>query len=181
MPPRLTSKVTVKQGIIDLIDSLPRKMLDGAFNRMVRRIDKPIRASIIKKLPDGQESGTRAKQSEKTRQRFPHEIQLKKNVRRKTIHDTMGTLIIVGVSSKAGHVNFDHGKKAKKGVGREHKLWWVDGVREVWHVPKYRKQVVDISLQTKLEFEGPINQIIKEEVKRELRAFRGNSRIRKQG
>lgn len=169
MPPRLSQKLTFDPKLTAYIAGLPDKMLHEAFPRVVNRIVPPIKASIIEKLPDGQASGTRALQSAKTQARFPHTIQLKKNVGRKTISDSTGLLLIVGVSSKAGHVNFDHGDKAKKGEGRLHKLWWIDGKREVYATPKFRKQTVDISLQVRLEFDGRINRMMTEEVRREMR------------
>lgn len=166
--PRLTNKITFDQRAIDYIEGLPKKMLDEVFPRVVGRVVAPMKASIVAKLPDGQASGTRAKQSRKTRDRFPHSIQMKNNVGRKTIRDTTGMLLIVGVRSEAGHVNFDHGDKAKKGVGRLHKLWWIDGVREKYASPPLRKQTQDIALQVRTEFEGKISKILIDEISKEL-------------
>jgi hypothetical protein len=164
----LNYKITFNQAAIDKINELPKKIVEEIFPRVATRIVAPMKASIVAKLPDGQASGTRAKQSAKTRARFPHEVQLKNNVGRKTIRDTTGFLLIVGVSSKARHVNFDHGEKAKKGIGRLHKLWWIDGKHEVYATPKLRKQTQDIPLIVREEFQGTISKMLLEEIGKEV-------------
>lgn len=165
---RIKSTVKINQAATSFIDSLPDRLLNEIYPKVVARVERPIKASIKAKLPDGQASGTRAKQSKKTQLKFPHAKQMRKNVGRKTIHDSLGTLILIGVTREASHVNFDHGEKAKT-VGRVHKLWWVDGINEQYANPPLRKQIVDIPLQVRTEFEGTISQTFIEEIKR-LRA-----------
>lgn len=162
------SKIEVKQSAVDAITSLDRTIREKVFPRVLAKVAAPIKASMVAKLPDGQASGTRAKQSKKTRARFPHSITLKRNVGRKTISDTLGVLLLTGVTTKAGHVRFDHGDKAKT-TGRVHKLWWIDGVREVYATPMMRKQSQDISLLVHNEFAPKIERIVVDELRSELR------------
>lgn len=159
----IRSKVTVNQAAINSINSLSDKILNEIYPKVVNRVAGPIKASIISKLPDGQVSGTRKKQSKRTKARFPNHM--REHVGRKTIHDSLGTLILIGVTREAAHVNFDHGEKAKT-TGRVHKLWWVKGVREKFATPALRKQTVDIPQQVRAEFEGTISQTFVEELRR---------------
>ena len=162
------SKLTVDRSALLRLEGLPKDLRDKVFPRVAVKVLQPIKASIISKLPDGQSGErTRLKQSKKTRLRFPHNIQLKKNVGRKTIRDATGALLIIGVNSKAAHVNFDHGDKALT-IGRTHKLWWVDGEHEVYHTPQERKQTQDIPELVANEFRGEVGRIFEEEVKAEL-------------
>jgi hypothetical protein len=159
----IRSKVTINQSAINLINSLPDKILNEIYPKVVNRVAGPIKASIISKLPDGEASGTRKKQSKTTKARFPNHM--RENVGRKTIHDSLGTLILIGVTREAAHVNFDHGEKAKT-EGRLHKLWWVKGAHEKFATPALRKQTVDIPKQVRAEFEGTISKTFVEEIKR---------------
>lgn len=167
----IKSTVTINNDVIKFIESLPRKVLDEVYPKVVGRVQEPIKQSIIAKLPDGDvgtedQPPSRSKQSKKSRDRFP--TKMKKHVRRKVIHDELGTLIIIGVSMDAGHVNFDHGKKAKT-QGRVHKLWWIKGVREKYATPALRKQTQDIPLLVRAEFEGTINRMFVDEIRKLLK------------
>lgn len=165
----IRSKVTVNQAAINLINSISDKILNEIYPKVVNRVSGPIKASIISKLPDGQVSNdgrkppSRSKQSKRTKARFPNHM--REHVGRKTIHDSLGTLILIGVTREAAHVNFDHGEKAKT-EGRLHKLWWVKGTHEKFATPALRKQTVDIPKQVRAEFEGTISQTFVEEIKR---------------
>lgn len=120
-----------------------------------RALDKAavvIKAAMLPELPDGIESGTRALQSEKSRTRFPG--RMKDQVRRKLISDNTGVLKIVGVGSKAKHVNFDHGDKAKS-IGRVHILWGKKAAE-----PPLRRQLDDIPKIVESKVEAQVRTIV---------------------
>jgi hypothetical protein len=161
------SKLTVDPRVSKMLDLLPDKVLREIFPKVIRRATAPVKDFIVGELKDGQVTGTRAKQSKKTRMRFPPEIQAKKNVGSKRVTDTTGTLVIVGVSSNAKHVNFDHGEKAKYGTGRKHVLWGkFDESRK--SPPLMRRQHVDISFRAKTEFAPKITVMFEKEVARAI-------------
>jgi hypothetical protein len=170
--PIIKTKLTVNPAAIKFIDSLPQKVIDEVYPKVISRVFAPIKEAIRVKLPDGDvaksadEPPSRTKQSKRSKARFPGKA--KESIGRKTIKDSLGTLFIIGVTSKAGHINFDHGGKAKS-IGRLHKLWWVDGVNEHYATPPLRKQTVDIPLQVRTEFEGTISAAFIDEIKKAMR------------
>lgn len=150
-------------------DTLVRKILPPILRQVVPRI----RSAIIGKLPDGQASGTRAKQTAKVAAAFPKHM--KDHVEDKQIADSVGVLQLVGVSSSAKQVNFDHGEKALS-TGRRHILWWpkarttivakngrtmtLGGEPTRVHDPEFRKQMHDIPLEVNAEIGPEIERFV---------------------
>lgn len=159
-----TSKIKVNKGALGVIDSMPKQLLDVAFPKVLRKLSAQMKAAVHRRLPDGDAGkNTRAKQSEKTKKRFPEKM--KRNVGSKTIRDSLGLLLIVGVKADAGHVNFDHGEKAIRGTGRRHKYWGHDPEGG----PKHRKQVQDIKTEVRVEFEPIVSKFVVSELNNLIR------------
>lgn len=146
MPKQVGATIAISKEVSDLADRTQRSVITKIGPRAIAKAVPIIRAAIIAELPDGDvglgnKPPSRSLQSAKSRQRYPYKM--KKQVRVKSINNDRQVMKIVGVDRKGAHVNFDHGQKAMT-VGREHKLWWIDGVREKHATPKFRKQQRDI-------------------------------------
>jgi hypothetical protein len=142
------------ENLTPLVDRLAVEIRQQLLQEAIPPAAKMIAAKAAdifrSKLPDGVASGTRAKQSAKSRARFPYHM--RGTVRTKAIQDNAGILVISGVDSKGRHVRFDFGKKAAT-VGREHILWGKGPANPPMRIQ--RKQLQDIPGQVKREI-GPI-------------------------
>lgn len=164
---RVDVTLQISPEVVALADTVQRNLVDKIIPRGVIKVVPVVRAAIIRHLPDGRASGTRAKQSEKSETRFPHAM--KSRVRVKTVRDPAGVLKIIGVDRKAGHVNFDHGEKAKS-RGRLHKLWAVKGKEVRFATPKLRKQTQDIPRIVESEVGAQVLNTVEEEVRRAVQS-----------
>lgn len=160
----------VDPSVLNLGERLSRKMLEGPLPRALAKVGKIAIAAIKVELPDGDLPGpngqppSRTKQTEAMQARFP--TKLKNNVRQKiAASDKTGVLQLVGVTSKAKHVNFDFGDKAKT-IGRRHVLWDATGQRVT--TPERRKQTQDIPAKVKLIVAPQAQAIVVAELKSAL-------------
>lgn len=131
-----------------------------------------IKAAFIRHLPDGDLSGTRAKQSKKVKAAFP--TKLKDGLVSKQIKDPTGVLQLVGISKKRIgtkppplQVRFDHGDKGRKGVGRRHVLW---GVYDTGRTkpPLLRRQTFDVRERVRNEVQDRVIRIVIEAIKKAI-------------
>lgn len=159
------------EDVIQKINSLPTVIVEEVFPKVIRKVLEPAKRSMADKLPHSEESfdeygrSNKDKQSEKVKSSFIHHI--RDNVTHKTIRDKHGALVIAGVNTRAGQINFDFGDKAKS-QGRVHKLWWKDGTHEVYHDPRLRKQTQDIPEQVTREFRGNFDSSFQSELEKVL-------------
>lgn len=165
--------------VLNLGERLNRKLHDTVLPRALSKVGKVAIAAIRVKLPDGDKPNASGLPASRTKQtgfegkwnrrtdhaaRFP--TKLKDNVRQKiAASDKTGLLQLVGVTSRAKHVNFDHGDKAKT-TGRRHVLWDATGRRVM--TPEFRKQTQDIAAIVKLEVTAQAQAIVVSEIKAAL-------------
>lgn len=156
------TNVQISPKLAALHDNVQGRLVKKVIPKAIAKAVPLVRQAILSKLPDGQTGdNTRSKQSAKSRRRFP--THMKDHVGVKKLNNQRVAMSIVGVTSKAKHVNFDHGDKAKT-VGRVHKLWWIDGKHEVFHTPKLRKQHRDIPKLVQAEVGDRVLSIIEAEL-----------------
>lgn len=161
---KMEAQLTIPRSLLELINSdkwLVRDHLEPAMRRCVPLL----KFTMIKHLPDGRASGTRALQSAKARERFP--FHMKDHVASKQVKDPTGVLQMVGLTRKAQHAHFDHGEKALKGVGRKHVLWGSYDTSRT-KPPLLRRQQYDVKALTIAEAGPRCQQIIVESITRAI-------------
>lgn len=159
------TKLELSPLINSLENEFQKRLVQEAMPRVSDQIAVAAQASMIRRLPDGIASGTRAKQTKAVRAKFRYHMN--KQVRIKPLFDRTGVARLVGVETKAKQINFDMGKKAKT-VGRVHILW---GKGPAKVNPRIQRQEhTDIPAKVKAEIETYARQIAIAEI---LRAFGG--------
>jgi hypothetical protein len=165
---RVNVSFSISQEVVNLPDTAQRNLITKILPHALGRAVPVVREALVSKitaLANGTATGTRERQSARTKAKFRYHM--KDRVRVKSVDDKAGVLKIVGVDNKAGQVNFDHGDKAKT-TGRVHKLWWIDGVREKYATPKLRKQTQDIPRMVYYEVGEQVANIIESSVRRSV-------------
>lgn len=166
MPAKFDAKIVFNRQEIAKIDLIPTRLLDTVLPRALNKAVTVVKNSMRPKLPDGDQPNpndggvpSRTKQSKKSKERFP--TKMKQHIGSKTLQDRTGVAKIVGVTSQANHVNFDHGEKALT-AGRVHKFWWrQNGPNKE---PRIRKQTKDIKAIVIQETQAAIQSIIVKEI-----------------
>jgi hypothetical protein len=119
---RQTNKVTVKiegaESLISLLERLPKLvvMAGGPMDRAVRKASTIVAARARQVAPDSSKTGTRDKQSKKTKAKWPNKI--KRTIKTKLIKYDKSVLGIIGPKSPEG--NAAHFMQEKP---RRHVLW----------------------------------------------------------
>lgn len=125
-------EMTIDPAIVKIADTVSRNLQNKILPKALDAAAKMVIPALIAELPDGRQDdgrgyGTRELQSRKSKERFP--THMKEQVGVKRFRAKRGAVLrIVGVKARsatgvgAGHVNFDHGEKAKS-IGRTHILW----------------------------------------------------------
>lgn len=155
---RLVIKTDLPEELFDMAVKLEKMFGPKVIDKALGKAAKPIKEAIEQEVPDGVKTGTRDLQSETVRKRFPEHM--KDNVRIRTRSDIGGALKIVGVTAKAGQVNFDFGDKAYS-QGRQHIFW---GHRP--DPPVMRRQTDDLTARIEIEKKPEVLRILEEEVTR---------------
>ena len=163
-------QINIPRELLELVHTdkwLVRDHLKPAMRKTVPII---VRAFLIH-LPDGVASGTRALQTKKSRDRFP--THAKDKLVTKQMSDTFGVLQLVGVAKPKGtekgaaHIRFDHGEKARKGVGRKHVLW--GRFKETrTQPPLFRRQMYDVRELVRRDTEAQCIEIVVNAVKKAI-------------
>lgn len=159
---KVEAKTQLSAQASSFLESLPKEIVAKVFPKVLNKFVRPIQTVLRQKLPDSNLTGTRKKQSDASRKRFPNK--LNKQVASKTTRDELGVLKIIGVRVPEGNViNFDFGDKAK-GAGRNHIYW---GRRPKPQV--LRKQIRNIPLELESQFAGPFQATFVAEMKKAIK------------
>ena len=154
---RFKADIRVPRDLLELINT-DKWLVQEQISPALRRCVPLMRRALLRHLPDGRASGTRALQSAKSRERFPNHM--KDHIASKQVKNAVGALQMVGLKSRVvAHVNFDHGDKAKT-LGRKHVLWGAPWDANRAKPPALRRQMYDIPERVANEVRDQCIQIV---------------------
>lgn len=167
---RFGAKLTISKEVENLAETTERNLRKVILPKVMDRAGPIMKKTMLglSEFPDSDKTGSKKKMSKNTRYGKDGQdrwSRMKKNVIIKKKTTQHAIMRIVGVSSDAKHVNFDHGDKART-TGRIHKLWWVDGKHEVYAKVNPRIQKHDIPKIVKYKTEGIIERMMLDELRR---------------